>query len=87
MCPGELSFDLGPRVLFDAFGQLEVLLLDAEDPATVHFTAHVNEPENRMYHYDNLDLTLQFGAGTPDPRVEKWFQNPFYPPTRTEWTC
>ena len=60
--------------------------LDAEDPATVHFTAHVNQPENKMYHYDDVDLTLEFGAAKSDPRVDAWLENPVYPGTRTSWT-
>ena len=61
------------------------VLLDDEDPTNVRFTAHIGET-GTMIHYDDLDLTLQFGAGTSDPRVEKWLSDPTYPPTRTGWT-
>lgn len=60
--------------------------LDAENPKTVHFTAHVNQPENRMYHYDDLDITLDFGVADSDPRVDAWLANPVYPGTKTAWT-
>ena len=61
------------------------VLLDDEDPTSVRFTAHIGET-GTMIHYDDLDLTLEFGAGTSDPRAEKWLSNPTYPPTRTGWT-
>ena len=60
--------------------------LDAEDPTSVHFTAHVNQPENKMYHYDDVDLTMEFGVAESDPRVEAWLANPVYPGTKTAWT-
>ncbi len=60
--------------------------LDAENPKTVRFTAHVNQPENRMYHYDDLDITMEFGAASSDPRVDAWLANPVYPGTKTAWT-
>ncbi len=60
--------------------------LDAEDPTAVRFTAHINQPENRMIHYDDLDITLRFGEAVSDARVEKWLSDPIYPPTRTGWT-
>ena len=61
------------------------MLMDAEDPTTVHFTAHIGETGS-LIHYDDLDITLQFGVATSDPRIEAWLENPVYPPTRTAWT-
>ena len=59
---------------------------DAQDPATVHFTAVVEDDLVARIEYDDLDLTLTFGAGTTDPRVTKWIGNPQYPRERTGWT-
>ena len=58
--------------------------LDKEDPDNVQFTAKIGDVA--MIHYDDLDLTLQFGKGTSDANVEKWLKNPVYPPTRSGWT-
>ncbi len=58
------------------------MLLDAEDPSSVHFTAKMGET-GTMIHYDDLDLTLEFGNAVSDPRVEAWLKDPSYPPTRT----
>ncbi|MBQ4383159.1 MAG: hypothetical protein II795_01635, partial [Firmicutes bacterium] len=60
------------------------MLLDAEDPSSVRFTAVMGQ--YGMIKYDDLDVTLQFGIGENDPRIDKWFANPIYPPTRTAWT-
>ncbi|MBQ5961288.1 MAG: hypothetical protein IJL53_11635 [Firmicutes bacterium] len=60
------------------------MLLDAEDPSSVRFTAVMGQ--YGMIKYDDLDVTLQFGVGENDPRIDKWFANPIYPPTRTAWT-
>ncbi|MBQ1508745.1 MAG: hypothetical protein IIZ47_04925, partial [Erysipelotrichaceae bacterium] len=62
------------------------MVLDAADPSSVHFTAVIHDvPAARIY-YDDLDLTLQFGAGETDPRIEEWIKNPTYPETRTCWS-
>ncbi len=60
------------------------VLLDAEDPSSVRFTAKIGDAG--MIHYDDLDLTLQFGRATSDSRIDEWLKNPTYPPTRTAWT-
>ena len=61
------------------------MLLNEEDPTSVHFTAVINDVGS-FIHYDDLDLTLEFGAGESDPRADEWLSNPVYPPTRTDWT-
>ena len=59
--------------------------LDAEDPTSVHFTAKMGET-GTMIHYQDLDLTLEFGSALSDARVENWLKDPVYPSTRTYWT-
>ncbi len=61
------------------------MYFDAEDPTSVHFTATVNDA-GPMIKFDDLDLTLQFGAGASDPRIDAWMSSPVYPPTRRSWT-
>ena len=59
--------------------------LDDVDPTSVRFTAVVNDiPAARIY-YDDLDLTMEFGKGTSEPRIEKWLKDPVYPPTKSGW--
>ena len=60
------------------------MLLDAENPSAVHFTAELGSVG--MLHYEDLDLTLRFGVAESDPRVEAWLSDPYFPPTRTSWT-
>ena len=71
-----------------ALSQMEEvhMLLDAEDPGSVHFTAVINDNPVTRISYDDLDLTLVFGAGESDPRIDAWLAEPVYPPTRTDWT-
>ena len=71
-----------------ALSQMEEvhMLFDAEDPATVHFTAVINDNVVMRIFYDDLDLTLEFGTGESDPRIDSWIENPVYPATRTGWT-
>ena len=59
------------------------MTLDKEDPAQVHFTAGIGDMG--MFHYDDLDLTLQFGVAESDDRIDKWLSNPTYPSTRSSW--
>ena len=59
------------------------VLLDAEDPTEVRFTAAVGDLG--MIHYEDLDLTLKFGVATSDPRIDNWLKNPIYPDVRTGW--
>ena len=73
-----------PEIAIDLTEEVH-MLLDKEDPDSVRFTAHVNQPENRMYHFNDLDLQITFGTGTSDPRVEAWLKDPVYPPTKTYW--
>lgn len=58
--------------------------LDAEDPTSVNFTAHIKP--GGMINFDDLDITLKFGEASPEPRIDKWAKNPVYPPTRNNWT-
>ena len=58
--------------------------LDAEDPTTVNFTAHIGS--GGMINFDDLDITLHFGKASSEPRIDKWAKNPTYPPTRSGWT-
>jgi hypothetical protein len=60
------------------------MTLDAVDPTSVRFTAELEE--DGMYHYDDLDLTLTFGTGKPEPHIEEWYKRPDYPAVRTGWT-
>ncbi len=60
------------------------VLLDAEDPTTVRFTAELGS--SGMISFDDLDLTLQFGTAASDPRIEKWAAKPTYPEVRSGWT-
>ena len=61
------------------------LTLDAEDPTTAHFGAVMNSGSS-MIHYNDIDLTLQFGAATSEPRIEAWLKDPVYPAKKTGWT-
>lgn len=61
------------------------MTLDAEDPTTVRFTAVVDDNPVARIFYDDLDLTLQFGAAESDPRVDRWLDEPVYPETRSNW--
>ncbi len=61
------------------------LTLDAEDPTTAHFGA-VMDSGSTMVHYNDIDLTLQFGAAASEPRIEAWLKDPVYPAKRTGWT-
>lgn len=58
--------------------------LDAEDPTSVNFTAHIES--GGMINFDDLDITLKFGAASSEPRIDKWAKKPVYPPTRSSWT-
>ena len=87
--------DVVKRTLLSLGGYVESVLelteevhmqLDAEDPKTARFTAHVKPPENKMYHYDDVDITIEFGIASSDPRVDAWLSNPVYPGTKTAWT-
>ena len=60
------------------------VVLDAEDPTTVRFTAAMQEG-GYMFNFPDLDLTMKFGTATSDSRIEKWLANPVYPPTRSGW--
>lgn len=60
------------------------MTFDAVDPTTVHFTSHIES--GGMIHFDDLDLTLKFGAAGSEPRIDKWAKDPTYPPTRSNWT-
>ena len=60
------------------------MILDAEDPAAVRFTAVV--PDAGSVKYADLDLTLTFGAAESDKRIEQWLKKPVYPAPRTAWT-
>ena len=62
------------------------LILDADDPKTAHIKAVVNDDLVTRIEYDDIDLTVEFGAGKSDSRVESWFKNPGYPAIRTGWT-
>ena len=62
------------------------MVMDARDPSSVRFTAAIPDPPNKMYHYDDLDITLKFGAAESEPHVETWVKDPVYPRTRTGWT-
>ena len=61
------------------------MYFDAEDPTIVRFTAKMDQPGG-MVQYDDLDLTLEFGAGKSDARAEAWLKSPVYPHIRTSWT-
>jgi len=62
------------------------MLLDAEDPGSVRFTAEVTDISGSIYHYDDLDLTLQFGTAESMPVIEDWLDDPVYPSVKTGWT-
>ncbi len=62
------------------------MTLDAMNPTKAHFSAEVSDDPVARIEYANLDLTIEFGAGKIEPRIEKWLKNPVYPPTRTAWT-
>ena len=70
------------QMALDAMGNV-CMTLDKEDPTEVHFTAEIGEIG--MYHYDDLDLTLQFGVAESDRRIDNWLSNPTYPSTRSGW--
>lgn len=60
------------------------MVLDAEDPKTVSFTAVVTDAPPVVY--EDLALTLKFGSAKEDNRISKWLKNPVYPEKKTEWT-
>ncbi len=60
--------------------------VDREDPATAHITAVVDDNEVARYYYDDIDLTIDFGAAQSDERVGKWLADPVYPEARKSWT-
>ena len=60
------------------------MALDAADPASVHFTAPMQQAG--MYHYDDLDVTIKFGEAKSEPVIDAWFASPVYPKVRTAWT-
>ena len=62
------------------------ILLDKADPDSAHITAVVNDDMVTRIEYDDLDLTIEFGAGKSDDRVDAWLKNPVYPEVRTGWT-
>ena len=60
------------------------MVLDAQDPETVHFTAVITDAYPVVY--DDLDVTLRFGAAKENNRIKQWMNKPEYPAGRTEWT-
>ncbi|MBO4862410.1 MAG: hypothetical protein J5535_05895, partial [Firmicutes bacterium] len=46
------------------------MVMDAQDPTAVRFTAEILE--DGMYHYDDLDLTIKFGEAAGEPHIEAW---------------
>ncbi|MBR0144006.1 MAG: hypothetical protein IJM21_07505 [Clostridia bacterium] len=60
------------------------MILDAEDPTSVRFTAVVTDAGSVKY--DDLDLTLTFGAAKSHKCIDQWLKKPVYPATRTSWT-
>ncbi len=61
------------------------MIFDAENPKTVQFKAVVHDIPAARIEYDDLHLTLTFGEGKSDPRVDKWIKDPVYPRIRTAW--
>ena len=62
------------------------MTMDAMDPTVVRFTAVIPDDEVARYYYDDLDLTLEFGAAKGNELIEKWMKDPVYPRSRTAWT-
>ena len=63
------------------------MIMDSQDPTSVRFTAAIPDPPNRMYHYDDLDITLKFGEAKSEPHIDEWTKNPVYPTTRSTWNA
>ena len=62
------------------------VLLDNDDPSVVRLTAVVHDDEVARIKYKDIDLTLTFGAGKSDSRIDSWLKDPVYPAIRTGWT-
>lgn len=60
------------------------MVMDAQDPVSVRFTADI--PDAGTVKYEDLDLTLTFGEAKSDPRIDKWCSAPVYPANKTAWT-
>ncbi len=62
------------------------MVLDKEDPTSVHFTAVIEDDEVARIFYDDVDITVDFGTAKSDARIDQWLKDPVYPETRTAWT-
>ena len=61
------------------------MILDAEDPSSVRFTAVIEDDEAARHYFDDIDLLLQFGTVQSDPRIDAWCAAPVFPEARTAW--
>jgi hypothetical protein len=62
------------------------LVLDSENPSSAHLTAVVDDDQVARVFYDDIDITITFGAGQKDERAQSWMDVPVYPAARSGWT-
>ena len=62
-----------------------VVTMDAEDPTSVHIAAEVDDDTAGRHYYDDIDITVTFGAAEPDPVVAAWESDPAFPLDPSGW--